>query len=91
MIFEGFGVPRGERARAKFSAPFRGIVIGGEVELLGKRGGYSFSSKQEQEERQTERGRGTAEKRRKNTKQNRTQKNTRHHGREESRKQTKKK
>ena len=27
-------------ARAKFSAPFRGIVVGGEVELLGKRGGY---------------------------------------------------
>ena len=38
MIFGGFGVLRGERD--KFSAPFRGIVIGGGVELLGKRGGY---------------------------------------------------
>ena len=34
---------------AKFSRPFRGIVVGGGVELLGKRGGNLEDEEEEEE------------------------------------------
>jgi hypothetical protein len=39
-IFTNYRSHRGERKI--FSPPFRGIVVGGRVELLGKRGDYSW-------------------------------------------------
>ena len=61
-------LPEGRGERAKFSVPFRGRVVGGGVELLGKRDGYSWvggpgkpkdraAQRQRERERERERGR----------------------------------
>ena len=45
IIISIFNFPTGSReaiSQTKFSAAFRGIVVGGGVKLLGKRGGYSW-------------------------------------------------
>ena len=41
-----------EGGNAEFSAPFRGIVVGGGVKLLGKRGGYSWVGRGRQRKEQ---------------------------------------